>query len=362
MVSVKFDYDHKRGECNACCQETTVEKYPIEEWDEKTDDWTMIWLCIGCVNFIKHCSFCTKPTINWWGRYNMETVQILRKTGKTVCEDCCEHVMAATTSVFATVDTRPGHYHSSKMSDAEYNDAWLEGHYDSYCEWVVLGDYYSCNTLYYDLVKVFYYNSYQEDECVDAEEAFYEKYERQQSKKSAKGAKAAKADPKLASHQAKKGNKKLNRVGKPSSTADSVAFDTIWDYALMTDLVPEVIPETPRGALQRMDVPDKAFSTLDMVMEIRIVWTLDRPFTMTIDVPVPACLLKRRQPLEATEFGALMVAVWKAYRGCGTDAECERARSRHGRGGRFLDWPDRHICNFRKSNIFIDFVAKPIEC
>ena len=346
MVSVSVGENTKHSECETCCHKTTTTKTVVEDWDEKTDDWAMIWLCIGCVNFIQKCSFCTKPTINWWGRYNMETVKILRKTGKTVCEDCCEHVMAATTSVFATVDTRPGHYHSSKMSDAEYKDAWHELIYEwAEDEWMTY-EYHARDTLFDEFEDIFCYNL--EDECVDAEETFYEKYECQQSKKSAKGAKPAKRSPKSTTCKAKKGNKKLNRVGKPSSTADYVAIESVWDYAKKSISQSEVIPETPRAALQRMDVPDKAFSTLDMAMEIRTVWTLDRPFTMTVDVPVPACLLKRREPLKATEFGALMVAVWKAYR-------CDL-------GGRFLDWPDCHIRNFRKSNIFIDFVATPLEC
>ena len=344
MVSVRFDENTKHHKCETCCHETTVCKTAVEEWDEKTDDWSMIWLCIGCVNFIKHCSFCTKPTINWWGGYNMETVKILRKTGKTVCEDCCEHVMAAVTATYAAgVDTRPGHYHSSRMSDAEYKDAWHELIYEwAEDEWMTY-EYQAYTTLYDDLFDGFLYNL--EDECVDTAEEYLEKYERQLAKKPVKGSKPAKTSPKLALHHAKKGNKKLSKVGKPISTANPVAIDAVWDYAKKTLSPSEVIPETPRTALRRMDVPDKAFSDMDMQMEIRTVWTLDRPITMTVDVPVPACLLKRREPLTAVEFGKLMVAVWKAYKG--------------DLGGRFLNWPDIHIRNLRKSNIIIDFTAVP---
>jgi hypothetical protein len=345
MVSVRFDENTKHRKCETCCHETTVCKTSVEEWDERTDDWMMIWLCIGCVNFIKHCSFCAKPTINWWGRYNQETVKILRKTGKTVCEDCCEHVMAATTAVYAAgVDTRPGHYHSSTMSDAEYEKTWHELIYEwAENEWMI-HEYQARDTLFDEFEDMFCDN--QEDECVGAEEAFYETYDRQQAKKSAKGKKPVRTDSKSTTSRAKKGNKKLNKVGKPCSTADHVAFNAIWNYAEKSISQSEVIPEIPRAALQRMDVPDKAFSDIDMEMEIRTVCALDRPITMTVNVPVPACLLKRREPLKAAEFGKLMVAVWKAYKG---DLV------------RFLDWPDTHIRNFRKSNIIVDFTAVPIE-
>lgn len=348
MVSVKFDYDHKPGECHTCCQETTVERYTIDMWEATIDEYpAVVWLCCYCITLLKHCSFCHQEIKSGSGFQSIhaaEPVSILRKTGKTLCVDCSKNVMAATTSVFATFDTRPGHYHSSMMSDAEYKEAWLEGNFDSYYEWMD-PDFQACNTLYDKLSSDFHYNP--EDECVDAEEEFLEKYERKLAKKPVKGSKPAKTSPKLASHQAKKGNRKLSKVGKPSSTADPVAFDAIWDYAKKTIMSSEVIPETPRAALQRMNVPAKAFSALDMEMTIRIVWTLDRPITITVDVPVPVCMLKRHKPLEAAEFGALMVAVWKAYRHNDWIS---------------VDWSDIHIRNFLMSNLFIDFVATPVEC
>jgi hypothetical protein len=348
MVSVKFDYDHKDGECHVCLQKTTVERYDIDMWEPTTDEYpVLVWMCCYCIALLKNCSFCKKEIkgdSGHQGIHSAEAVSILHKTGKTVCADCCAYVMAAITAVYAAgADTRPGHYHSSRLSDEEYKEEWFWLNIDSYYEWMT-PDNQACNTLYDKLIESFHYN--QEDECVDAEEEFLEKYERRQSKKSAKGKKPVKADPKTTTSKAKKGNKKLSKVEKPVSTADHAAFDDIWDYALKTVSPSEVIPETPRAALHRMDVPAMAFSTLDMKMEIRTVWALDRPFTMTVDVPVPACLLKGCKTLEADEFGALMVAVWKAYR-----------RN---------DWvsvklPDFHIRNFQMSKLFIDFVAKPVE-
>jgi hypothetical protein len=357
MVSVKFDYDHKHGECHTCCQETTVERYPIDMWEATTDEYpAVVWLCCYCIAFLKNCSFCKqeiKSRSGYQSIHAAEPVSILRKTGNTICEDCCGHVMAATTSVFATVDTRPGHYHSSRLSDEEYKDEWFEGNIHSYYQWLT-HDNQARNTLYDELEddsrgafgnQPLWYGRYWN--VIDYEEEFLEKYERKLAKKPAKGSKPAKTSPKSATAYGKKGNKKLSKVGKPISTADRVAFDTIRDYAWKTVSPSEVIPETPRAALHRMNVPAMAFSTLDMKMEIRTVWTLDRPITMTVDVPVPACLLKRRKPLEATEFGALMVAVWKAYRHNDWVS---------------VNWHDFYICNFLKSDIFIDFVAKPIEC
>lgn len=333
MVTVEYDENTKCGECKTCCHKTTVTKTQLQEWDEKTNDWAMIWLCFCCTSFIKQCSFCARPTNNLRGRYNRETVKILCATGKVVCDDCCEHVMAATTATYAaSVDTRPGHWKSSRMSDAEYEDAYFDL---GGCDFVWTIYEYS---MYHDLCDDIF--SRQVDPEVEAAEDFYDKYDRQQAKKSVNRKKSS-----------KKGNKKLSKFGKVCSTTDYKKFDEIYSHAKCLNKVmmksENVIPSSPRDALKRMDVPNSAFSDLDMEMEIRTVWALDRPTTMTVSVPVPACLLKRREPLQAAEFGRLMVAVWKAYKG---DID------------RFLDWPDRHIFYFRESNLIVDFTTTPVEC
>jgi len=334
MVSVVIDEHTKHSECETCCVETTTVKTAVEEWDEQTDDWTMIWLCWHCMTAIKTCSFCAKPTINKTGYYHRETVQILRATGNTVCEDCCEHVMAATTATYgASVDTRPGHWKSSKMSDEEYETAWHELIYQwAEKEWTTY-EVQACHMLYDEELSDFVINEQVNPEIEVADE-FYEKYDRQQGKMSVKGTQSPKN---------KKGNKKLRKVGKPITTDDPVAFKAIKNYAKSCMSSQEVIPATPRAAINRMDIPDGAFSDLDMEMEIRTVWALDQPTTMTVAVPVPTCLLKRREILTATEFGQLMVAVWKAYRG---------------HLDRFVDWSDRHIFYFRMSNLISDFTAR----
>ncbi len=365
MVTVTYDENTKHHECEGCCQETTVKKMEIDEWNEKTDDWSFIWLCWYCTEAIKQCSFCAKSTLGtsptWMlgDRHTRETVRILRATGKTVCEDCCEHVMAALTATYAAgVDTRPGHFQKSlgrpaKMSEEEYEDAWEQLVYEfSHNEWMIY-EGQACDTLYDDLEDDFGrqpqwaagFSASNYTNVVDEEEAYFEKYDRRQAKKPGKFGKGKKS----AGGKKSTGGKKsvVGRVGKVCPTANPDTFKAIKDYAKKTVAGSEVIPETPRAALKRMDVPDNEFSALDMEISFRTVWALERPTAMTMSVPVPVSLLKRREPLHPDEFADLLSAVWKAYKG---------------NIGRYLDWPDTHIRSFRKSNLIVDFVATPVEC
>jgi hypothetical protein len=221
------------------------------------------------------------------------------------------------------------------MSASEYKVAYsdLEG-WDN--EWCMVDEH----SLIQDIREDLYFS--QEPDWVMEAEDFYEKYERQQSKKPAKRKQST-----------KKGHKKQGKLGKTCSTADPAfaaeLFTNAYTVAMREKEQDNIIPSSPRDALRRMNIQAGAFSTLDMDMKIITTWVLDRPTIMTVSVPVPVCLLKRREPLKASEFSRLMFAVWDTY------------RNGHHFSKLNIKYHSCHIYYFIENNLIVDFTVLPLD-